>query len=248
MASRIIVEKKLKIPADYQYHALTKGSWFQKFWHLNKLRLADDCLKFNKTQVVLDLGTGSGNFELLYHARIKKIDCVDYNDEALEFLNSKLLEKRIKNISLYLSRLPRLPTSIKIRKYDLIILMDIIEHLHYSDVALLLRRLCPLLRRDGRLFLVTPNYSSLWRYLEMLLESLHLVPKFTNEQHITQFDSNNIAKIIRESELKIVQQGSFNLFSWLFPNSKINRFLLHLEKIWSRKSGCLLYLVAKRAN
>jgi len=39
---------------------------------------------------VLDLGTGSGNFELAYAKKLKKIVGVDYNDKLLAFLKNKL--------------------------------------------------------------------------------------------------------------------------------------------------------------
>ena len=61
---------------------------------------------------ILNLGTGFGNFELLFHDKFKKIVGTDYNDEALDFLISKLKEREIKNVELKIADFTKLEESI----------------------------------------------------------------------------------------------------------------------------------------
>jgi len=85
VSKKDIVEKELGIPPDYQYKAITEGVWLQKNWHRNKFNVMRDLLDTKKSKVVLDLGTGSGNFEMLFSSLFKTIIGVDYNNEALSF-------------------------------------------------------------------------------------------------------------------------------------------------------------------
>ncbi|KKQ53087.1 MAG: hypothetical protein UT19_C0017G0003 [Candidatus Woesebacteria bacterium GW2011_GWB1_39_10b] len=82
---KIIIEKQLGIPGDYQYKALRSKNYLQSNWHRNKWLVIGNLLNQYKPEKVLDLGTGSGNFELIFSGMVKKIVGIDYNDEALNF-------------------------------------------------------------------------------------------------------------------------------------------------------------------
>ena len=86
MKPKEIVEKRLGISPDYQYKAMRKSFWLKRNWHKNKFDVIKEVCGFKRKMDVLDLGTGSGNFELLYSRSVKHIYGIDYNDEALLFL------------------------------------------------------------------------------------------------------------------------------------------------------------------
>lgn len=244
--NREIVEKRLGIPGSYQYHALTSGPWPKRNWHSNKLVITQSCLTFNRDQTLLDLGIGSGNLELRFATSLKKIDGVDYHDKAIKFLQTKLKERGITNVSLYLSSVQKLPRSILKRRYDFITIIDTLEHLRIIEAKLLVNKLALLLKRGGQLFIITPNYTSPWRFLEIFLETFSLVPKFSGEQHLTQFNLDKLLETVRSAGLTVTEQGSFNLFSWLLPNTTLSHFLAGLEKRFLNRSGCLIYMTGQK--
>src|SRR5258706_1139906 len=93
-----IIEKQLGITGDYQFKAIRSRNYFQSNWHNNKLAVLQNLITKYQPQTVLDLGTGSGNFELTFANQLQKIVGVDYNDEALKFLEQELKKREIKNV------------------------------------------------------------------------------------------------------------------------------------------------------
>ena len=86
-----ITEKTLGITGNYQYQAIRSHNFFQSNWHHNKWLVVEKLLTTYQPKNVLDLGTGSGNFELGFHSRIKNIVGVDYNEVSAFVILEKLL-------------------------------------------------------------------------------------------------------------------------------------------------------------
>src|SRR3989304_7100873 len=129
MKKQLIIEKPLGIPPDYQLKALNSSNFLQSNWHNNKLVTLNFILQKVRPDRVLDLGTGSGNFEFKFHNKIKEIVGVDYNDEAISFLKSELKRKRANTVKLVNGDLREIGKMRGLGKFDLIILIDVIEHL-----------------------------------------------------------------------------------------------------------------------
>lgn len=68
-----IIEKQLGITGDYQYKAIRSKNYLQANWHNNKMLAMKQQLDIHKPETGLDLGTGSGNFELLFAIDLKKL-------------------------------------------------------------------------------------------------------------------------------------------------------------------------------
>lgn len=243
--SEQIVEKKLGIPADYQYKALRNNFWAQRNWHRNKFEVVLEVLPLKMSDSVLDLGTGSGNFELLFARRLKRIVGVDYNDEAIYFLNNLLKNENISNVDLVCSDVRKLPLDVTKKKYDLIVIIDVIEHIRIEDADKLLPKLRLLLNEDGKLLIITPNYNSIWRLLEVLLDKVSLVPKFQGEQHLAKFTSVNLPMMLKEHHYKKIRVTSFNLFSYILPR-RLNDIFLKWELRYLGDMGSLLTVVATK--
>jgi ubiquinone/menaquinone biosynthesis C-methylase UbiE len=224
-----IVEKKLKIPASYQYKAIRSNNFLQANWHRNKYFVLRKLIKFNKNMNVLDLGTGSGNFEILFCKKVGKITGVDYNSEALLFLNNYLIKRNINNVNLIQTDIRKLSQLKKLPKFDLITIIDVIEHLNEADSKEMVRAFRRLLKKDGKICVVTPNYKSLWYLIEQVLDRASVVPKFTEAQHLSRYHKENLNSIFRNNGFKTDKISSFNLFSFVFPNSQVCKFLCGLE-------------------
>ena len=76
------------------------------------------------------------NFELKFAEKVQEIVGVDYYDEVISFLNKKLKEKNIRNVKLYLSDIRKMDKELNLGKFDLVIMVDVIEHIKKDKVAL----------------------------------------------------------------------------------------------------------------
>ena len=242
-----VVEQELKIPPDYQYKAITEGNFIQANWHKNKLFVIKKLLDFDKEMTILDLGTGSGNFEIFFSQYVKEIIGVDYNDEALDFLNNYLYTHKIKNVNLVLSDIRDLKLLKKINKFDLILLIDVIEHFKFHDVQKIFKSLGSYLKNDGKVIIVTPNYKSLWPALEYAFDFLGLAPKFRKHQHLSKLYKKNLEQLINDNDFQIERVCSFNLFSYLIPFRKISEKLCFLEISLPTLFGNLIAVVFSKS-
>ncbi len=240
-----IVEKILGIPADYQYRALNKGIWLQRNWHRNKFEVLKLKMCSNKKSSVLDLGTGSGNFELLFSKDFKKIIGVDYNDEAISFLSDKLRTKRSRNVRLFRADIRELPKDVTHIKFDLVVIVDTIEHIKKEEALEVICRAKWLLNRGGELIIITPNYSSVWVSVESILDKMSIVPKFAGKQHLSKFDKKSLFTAFTRAGFSQINISSFNLFSFLLPFRLLNLILLKFELRFLGSSGCLIYISGK---
>lgn len=224
-----IVEKELGIPPDYQYKAIGGSNFVQSNWHKNKMFVTSLLGEFNKKMTILDLGTGSGNFEILFNSRVNKIVGVDYNDEALKFLGGYLKDHNIKNVELLLSDITSLKFQKNKEKFDLIVMIDVIEHLRFSEIKKLFKTFRNFLSKNGRVIIITPNYKGLWPILEYLFDFLNLAPKFRGHQHLSKLYKSNLKELIRVSNFRLEKLFTFNLFSYLFPSEKVSRAMCFIE-------------------
>lgn len=235
-----IVEKKLGIPPDYQYKALRSNNFLQANWHNNKLIVLNFILKLTKAKRILDLGTGSGNFELTFAKNVDQIVGVDYNDEAIKFLKSKLRENKIKNVHLITEDIRNIEKIKYPGKFDLIIIVDVIEHLKIAGADKLTSKITKFLKKDGKVCIITPNYKSSWLIIEKLLDKFTVFPYLKDEQHLVKFHKENLKKMFAQKGYRPLFFSTFNLFSFLFFNKSIASKLCKLELSLKLPFGNLL--------
>ncbi len=229
MKKDVIVEKRLGISPDYQYKQLRGKNFLFANWHNNKLVVLDYILKLTKAKTVLDLGTGSGNFELKFAKKLDKIVGVDYNDEAIAFLKTKLHENKINNVKLIVNDLKEIEKIGHLPKFDLILMVDVIEHLRITDAEGLVLKLKGLLKSGGEICIITPNYKSPWLLIENILDVFTILPHFEGEQHLAKYYKQNLENLFAKAGFKPVFFSSFNLFSFVFFNKPIAGLLSRLE-------------------
>ena len=225
----IIIEKKLGIKPDYQHKAIRSKNFLQANWHKNKLHAIKILCNLNKKSRVLDLGTGSGNFELEFADKVLEIHGVDYNDEAISFLDSKLKEYNIKNVKLTVKDLKKINELNDLGKFDLIIMIDVIEHLPINESEKLIKSFSKFLKPQGQVFIVTPNYHSLWIIIEKILDHISILPKFDGEQHLSKFYKENLNNYFEENGYTTECFTTINTFSYFSPTSWLRGKLLQLE-------------------
>ncbi len=240
-----IIEKELGIKGDYQYQALRSNNFFQANWHANKLAVVDYLIKKYQPQTILDLGAGSGNLELTFASQVKKITAVDYNDEAVSFLKKQLKKNQISNVRVKQSDLADTKTLESLGWFDLIIMVDVLEHLELSVSEKLLSTFKKLLTKEGVVVIITPNYQSFWPVLERFVDRFTSIPDLGHCQHISQFTPENIIPLFTKKKFNLQLLGTFNTWSFFLPSKKLSASLAKMEIGLPFKWGNLLLAVFK---
>jgi 2-polyprenyl-3-methyl-5-hydroxy-6-metoxy-1,4-benzoquinol methylase len=225
----MIIEKKLGISPDYQYRALRRGWWPKANWHRNKLVALGWTGLFKKASRILDLGTGSGNLELEFATLVKEIVGVDYNDEALVFLKARLSEEKIANVKLRQADIRKIDRQKLLGKFDVVVMVDVIEHISKRDGEKLVRQLYRLIKPGGSACIITPNYKPTWIALETLLDKVSAVPKLTGEQHLAKYDPASLRAMFEVTGFKTDRLTTFNTVSWLVPGQSLSTAVCKAE-------------------
>lgn len=240
MRNKKIIEEKLGIPPDYQYKALNSKNFLQANWHNNKLHILSKIVPFTQEDKILNLGTGSGNFELAFAKKVKKIVGIDYNHQAILFLSTQLEKRGIKNVKLITSDIRELQKLSNLGKFNHILIIDTLEHIEENEADKLIKLLKKHLEPNGRIYIITPNYNSSWRIIEPILDLVTIIPKLAGEQHLAKYNHQNLSNLFKKNNYKEKRVGSFNFFSYLIPNKKISNYLTELEFNMSKYLGNLL--------
>jgi SAM-dependent methyltransferase len=102
---------------------------------------------------ILDFGSGTGKFLSLLHENGISADGYEYSASARRYCKKTYGFKLISNLN-----------KIKNNKYDLIIMIEVIEHLDNLEITL--KKLHNKLSINGELFLTTPNRNGLRALIE----------------------------------------------------------------------------------
>src|SRR5690349_13179639 len=142
---------------------------------------------------LLEIGCGTGhNLEML--GRFGRVDAVEL-DPSARALASRRLGHAVLDAAL-----PELP-GVPDRSYDLIALLDVLEHVDEDDAAL--RSIAGKLAPGGRILVTVPAYQWLWSAHD---ETHH---------HKRRYSKRGLRQVAEATGLKVEHIGYFN--SLLFP-------------------------------
>ncbi|RZK11205.1 MAG: class I SAM-dependent methyltransferase [Flavobacterium sp.] len=106
-------------------------------------------------------------------------------------------------------------------KFDFICLFDVLEHL--TDLAENMKKLLSILKEDGIIVLVTPNYGS-WQRKLFGKKWFQFKPI----EHINYFDRRSLQKLVTENGFEIVQTKSSGQFCDIaFLENRIRKYRFH---------------------
>ncbi len=174
----------------YKISSFEKNNWWYKARRdlLNKI-LSTSQLSFKN---ILDAGCGVGsNFDVLKKYS-PNIYGVDVSKDAINFCKNKGYTK------LYLSSIENFKSKIK---FDLIVCMDVIEHIKDDNSAI--KKLKSLLTKDGILIISVPAHNSLWNDNDIL------------SQHYRRYQLNSIKNLLQNNNLNIIKISYWNQLLYL---------------------------------
>ncbi|HPD13589.1 MAG TPA: methyltransferase domain-containing protein [Planctomycetota bacterium] len=192
------------IPGSYQYDALVAGPAVQRFWHRRKLELVSALVLLRAGMRALDVGCGSGVVAHFLAGQGAEVDAVDANEGAIRFARARFERG---NLRFHLTAANEM--AFADGSFDLIVCLEVIEHLPAAQVAALLGLLGRLLAAEGALLVSTPNGASLWPVIERLMDLFGLSPPMRGEQHITRFTRGRLVQALGAAGLDVRRSGRF---------------------------------------
>ncbi len=222
----------VEIPGDYQYRALTEGPVVQRFWHAAKMVAISLLLPPKPTDSVVDIGCGSGVISDFLGSSGARVVGVDGNERAISFARQTFERENVRFILGLVDDTLRLPSPVN-NAYCL----EVIEHIHHDQTLAMLKHLQSVLAVDGRLFITTPNYRSLWPLIEWAMDRLAVAPTMDREQHVEHYTKGRLSSLLAQAGYEVDHMATF-LFAapWLSP---LSWSLAKRCLAWEMRSGVL---------
>lgn len=189
------------IPDGYYDYILKGPEGIRKFWHFHKfesvIRYIPESHK-GQGKNILDVGCFAGSFlggipESVFSEQLG----VDILDNQIQYAQ-KQYGTSFRKFETYTHKI-----EIETR-FDVITLIEVIEHLGENEIYNLFSQLLGLLKPGGIIIVTTPNYLSTWPVLEILLN--HFSDVRYEEQHLTKFNYINfeskLHKLTRELKME----------------------------------------------
>ena len=176
------------IPDGYYDRILDKSSSLRRFWHYHKFYTVINVIGKCKNKTILDLGCFAGSFlKLLPSPAFEYQVGIDILEPQIKY--AKINYENEFRKFYFIKDLDDILNILSDQYFDFITLIEVIEHLNNDEIANVLRICSRLLKPGGHLILTTPNYLSVWPFLEFFINRFSDV-KY-DEQHITKFNYFN---------------------------------------------------------
>jgi len=179
------------------------------WWYLARRKIIFDWVERTMTTYknpqILDIGCGTG-FNIVYLNQLgyNKVVGLDFSPDALEYCRSRQLNVLI------CGNAENLPISQ--RCYDLILVLDIIEHL--KDDRRALSEIFRALKPDGTLIIFVPAFQFLWSFQDEI------------SHHQRRYNAMELKEKILHAGFKLMKLSYVN--SILFPVVWLGRVILRV--------------------
>lgn len=125
--------------------------------------------------------------------------------------------------------------------FDIVTLIELLEHLTYSEISNLLNEVARVLTPFGRLIVTTPNFRGIWPFLELIVNKISGVPY--NELHLTHFNRHILkSRLIRAGFSHVGVRGVLEMhFIFAAVDWRITDALERFRALlWPKRFGLLL--------
>ena len=177
------------IPVGYYDAVYTRRRGIQSKWH--HLKFAKFHREMTGVRRHLDIGCGPGTFIGSFDATRLSVG-VDIAEPQIVYAKDRYGGHGRKFQLVDLGPLPFDDSS-----FDLVTIIELIEHLPTQENHALIRESMRVLAPDGMLLVSTPNYAGLWPVLEAMIGRLGGLSYA--EQHITHYDRESLRRLLEEA-------------------------------------------------
>ena len=229
------------IPAGYYDKIFGKNRGIRSKWHHLEFNLILESV--GDLSPILDIGCGPGSMLGMVDGR-QKCFGVDTSISQIEYATSTYGSARRTFQKIDGPRLPFDDATFAVAS-----LVEVIEHLIPEQAHELLKEAKRVLRPGGKLLITTPNYRSLWLFLEFLVNRVSEVTY--EEQHILYFTRDKLFAFLAAEGFSSVSVESF-MFTAPFLASlswKLSDACNQWERRWIPKRWrFLLFAKAQRPD
>lgn len=149
--------------------------------------LLDSFEKYRKTNKILDVGAGIGYFLEVAKERGWEVYGTEYTDEAIKICAEKSIKMHKGDLSVDMFAQ---------ESFDVVTSFEVIEHL--SNPADHIQILKSFLRKDGALYITTPNFNSLLR--RHLGQNWNVI---AYPEHLSYFTRKSIKYLLKKNDFRI---------------------------------------------
>lgn len=222
----IWTDKKVESFWNYQ----TSNDLFEDTWFTNQV--GKGILNFsnkylNNYNKILDYGTGRGH---LLNYFLKETHCevmgCDFSKDSITFVNEKFSQYKKYKGSVYIEKLP---SSLPNNFFDVVYLIEAIEHLTEKFIDTTLSEISRVLKTNGKIVISTPNDEALERQKVLCPECGSI---FHRVQHVRSFNVDSLNSLMETNGFTKLFCGATNLENYNSNNIKsiIKRNLTILNK------------------
>jgi ubiquinone/menaquinone biosynthesis C-methylase UbiE len=186
------------------YHWKYKG--FEEYVYLYPLNIIKKYLQSN--HIGVDIGCGDCRITSILAKTIGKVYGVDNQIKPLQFAQRLV---KAENLTLTQANCLRLP--FKNSTFDVAFVFDVIEHIPFCQISQLLSEVCRILKKNGFMFLTTPNIKN-------TLRSKGKIP----EKHHFELSYKEILTLLKNHNLKLIE------FRGVYPRPFSKKWHRHIKK------------------
>ncbi len=193
------------IPVGYYDKILTDGlkinRGIQFSWHYLKFKTVKN--HFPKYSTHLDIACGPGTF--IGNFLDTRSVGVDISNNQINY--AKNTYSALRN-QFYVKDMNKEFDDEK--KYDVITLLEFIEHISSDEVNNLVAKCMNKLNKNGKIILTTPNYNGLWLILEKIVSFIG--PVNYKLQHINRYTKKRIEEELNFENITVKKYINFGIF------------------------------------
>lgn len=193
------------IPVGYYDKMFTEGlkvnRGLQFSWHYLKFKTVKE--HFPEYSSHLDIACGPGTF--IGNFLDKKSIGLDISDNQINYAKNKYSSL---SSQFYIKDMNKEFNDEK--NYDVITLLEFIEHISPEEVNDLLLKCMNKLNKNGKIIITTPNYRGLWLLLEKIVSFMG--PVDYKQQHINRYTKKRIENEMIYENITVNKYINFGIF------------------------------------